>query len=188
MMAMNNEKNICVCPVGLSGGLDNRIRRLLQDPWKILKPYLSEGMTVIDLGCGPGFFAIEMAKMLNGSGKVIAADLQAGMLDKINRKIKGTPLESQIELHRCSATETGLTAKADFILAFWMVHEVPDQESLFKELKSVLKPGGKMLIAEPNLHVSKKSFEDMAERLRIIGYSILEKPKVFFSRTVLLGV
>jgi ubiquinone/menaquinone biosynthesis C-methylase UbiE len=39
-------------------------------------------MTVLDIGCGPGFFTIDMARMVGDSGRVIAADLQAAMLQK----------------------------------------------------------------------------------------------------------
>lgn len=78
---MTKTENPRVCPVEKAGGLDNSIRRFLQNPEKILKPHINPGMTVLDMGCGPGFFTIEIAKLLNGSGKVIAADLQAGMLE-----------------------------------------------------------------------------------------------------------
>jgi ubiquinone/menaquinone biosynthesis C-methylase UbiE len=37
---------------------------LIQNPEKILKSFISEGMSVLDLGCGPGFFTVEIAKML----------------------------------------------------------------------------------------------------------------------------
>ena len=47
------------------------------------------------LGCGPGFFTVEIAKMLNGSGKVIAADIQDGMLEKLNKKIKGNGIRTK---------------------------------------------------------------------------------------------
>jgi len=76
---MNNN----ICPVEKAGGLDNSIRKILQHPRKILRPYIKEGMSVLDLGCGPGYFSLEIAKLLNESGKVIAADLQQGMLDKV---------------------------------------------------------------------------------------------------------
>ena len=56
------EKNEHVCPVEKAGGLDSGIRKLLQRPKKILGNYAREGMTVLDLGCGPGFFSVEMAK------------------------------------------------------------------------------------------------------------------------------
>ena len=52
-----SDKSKRVCPVERAGGLYNKIRRWLQNPQKILRPYIEEGMTVLDLGCGPGFFS-----------------------------------------------------------------------------------------------------------------------------------
>jgi ubiquinone/menaquinone biosynthesis C-methylase UbiE len=158
------DRNKRICPVELAGGLDNSVRRLLQNPQKILKPYIRAGMTVLDLGCGPGFFSVEIAKMVSDSGKVIAADLQDGMLEKV----------------------IGVTENVDFVLIFYMIHEVPDQGSLLRELKSILKPGGKIFIIEPNFHVSKKSFEEMTNKITDMGFEILDRPKVFISRAVLL--
>jgi len=73
-----------------SRALENSFRFRFQNPQKILEPYIKPGMTVLDLGCGPGFFTIEIARMLNCSGKVIAADIQNGMLDKVSQKNSGT--------------------------------------------------------------------------------------------------
>jgi ubiquinone/menaquinone biosynthesis C-methylase UbiE len=182
---MNNKKNARICPVEKAGGLDNSFRKLLQNPSKILKPYISKGMTVIDLGCGPGFFTIEIAKLLNNSGKVIAVDLQEGMLEIIKDKIKGTKLEKRIELHKCDENKIGITEKVDFIFAFYMIHEVQNQNKLFEELKSILKPEGKIFIIEPKFHVSKISFQDMIRRLKNIGFEIIDSPKIFFSRSIL---
>ena len=58
-----------------TASLDNRVRRWIQKPKKILKFYIKEGMAVLDVGCGPVFFSIEMAQMVGKSGRVIAADL-----------------------------------------------------------------------------------------------------------------
>jgi ubiquinone/menaquinone biosynthesis C-methylase UbiE len=69
-----------VCPVERAGSLDSKIRRWLQNPQKILVPYVREEMTVLDIGCGPGLFSVEMARMVGKSGRVIAVDLQEGML------------------------------------------------------------------------------------------------------------
>jgi len=77
---METKRSQRVCPVENAGGLDNSVRRLLHNPAKILKPYIHEGMTILDLGCGPGVFTVEIATLLNCSGKVIAADLQEGCL------------------------------------------------------------------------------------------------------------
>jgi len=65
-----------VCPVEKAGILDNRLRRLVQDPKIILKPYLKEGMIALDVGCGPGYFSLDMARMVGKTGRVIACDLQ----------------------------------------------------------------------------------------------------------------
>jgi len=185
-MKTNKEKDQRICPVEKAGGLDNSFRKLLQNPQKILKPYINKGMTVLDLGCGPGFFTVEIAKLLKESGKVIAADLQEGMLDKLRQKIKGTEIEERITLHKCQEESIDLTEKVDFVLAFYMVHEVPDQDKLIRELKSILKPDGKIFIIEPKFHVSKISFNSMIDRAKNIGLEEMERPKVFFSRTVVL--
>jgi len=182
-LSLRKESN---CPVENAGGLDNSIRRFLQNPQKILKPYIKKGMTVLDLGCGPGFFSVEIAKMVFETGKVIAADLQRGMLEKVFKKIDGTELELRIELHKCQEDRIGVTEKVDFVFAFYMIHEVPNQRTLFKELKSILKHNGQIFIIEPKIHVSKKSFEEMIDEVKIMGFEIKARPKVFFSRTVLL--
>jgi len=174
------------CPVELAGGLDNRLRRILQNPRKLLVSHIRKGMTVLDLGCGPGFFSIEIAKLLAGSGKVIAADLQEGMLEKVKNKIKGTELEQRIEIHKCESSKIGISEKVDFVLLFYMIHEVTNQDELLEELKSILRPGGRIYIIEPKFHVSKKSFESMVGRIKNMGFEIIGTPKIFFSRTVLL--
>jgi len=182
---MNTRKNH-VCPVALSGSLDNRIRRWYQNPRKFLCPYIHEGMTVLDLGCGPGFFSIDMAEMVGESGRVIAADLQEGMLRRLKKKIEGTRLEKRILLHQTEENRIGVTEKVDFVLAFYMVHEVPDQERLFKEIGALLKPGGSLLIIEPPFHVSKSAFAETIRKTGEAGLRCVDRPKMFVSRAVLM--
>ena len=182
---MNNE-NIRICPVERAGSLDSKIRRWVQNPNKILKHYIKEGMTVLELGCGPGFFTIDIAQMVGNAGQVIAADLQEGMLEKLRNKIKGTKLEDRIILHKCDENKIGISEDVDFVLLFYMVHEVLDKESLFYEIKSILKPHGQVLIVEPPIHVSKKEFENTIKIANDVGLSIVEKPKILFSKTGIL--
>jgi len=183
---MVKENNSRVCPVERAGGLDTPLRRLFQNPGKILKPFVSKGMTVLDFGCGPGFFSMEIAKILQRSGKVIAADLQEGMLEKVSEKIKGTALEQSIEIHKCENTKIGITEKVDLILAFWVIHEVPNPEMLFDEFKSILKSDGKLFLIEPKFHVSKKDFENTVVLVENHGFEIVARPSVNFSRAVVL--
>jgi len=175
-----------VCPVERAGSLDNRFRRLLQNPRKILGPYIEEGMTVLDLGCGPGFFSIEIAQMVGKSGRVIASDLQEGMLQKLKDKIKGTGLEKRITLHKCQKDRIDVSENVDFVLAFYMVHEVQNKEEFFIEIASVLKPNGQVLIVEPPFHVSKTAFEETIRIARSAGFKPADRPKVLLSKTVIL--
>lgn len=184
---MNNERNR-VCPVELAHSLDNRIRRMLQNPQKILAPYVKEGMIVLDVGCGPGFFSVEMAKMVGKNGKVISADLQEGMLQKVSDKIKGTELEERIKLVKCDKDKINLSERVDFILAFYMVHEVPDKNSFFKNLKNILNDKGRFLLVEPKLfHVSQKEFEVTTTLAKNNGFKINEGPKLHFSWSAILN-
>ena len=121
-------ENNRICPVERSGSLDTTFRKWLQDSQKILHPYVKEGMTAVDFGCGPGFFTVDMAHMVGESGRVIAVDLQEGMLQKLREKIQGTEHEERIMLHKCEEDNIGIAEQVDFILAFYVVHEVPRQD------------------------------------------------------------
>jgi len=184
---MKKEKRPLICPAEFAGSLDNSVRKLVHKPHRILEAHIRMGMTVLDLGCGPGFFTIEIANLVGETGKVIAADLQQGMLDKVAAKISGTELEQRIELHKCQDDTIGISQKVDFALAFWMVHEVPDQQRLIGELKSLLNPGARIWIIEPQIHVTEKAFKKMTGLLELAGLEIIERPKIWLSRSVLLS-
>jgi hypothetical protein len=64
-----------VCPAWLGHFLANPIRKLINPPQTILTPYVRERMTVLDVGCGMGFFNIPLAQMVGTNGKVICVDL-----------------------------------------------------------------------------------------------------------------
>lgn len=182
-----NDRNR-VCPVELAGSLDSKIRRWLQNPEKILKPYVKKDITAMDIGCGPGFFTLPMAQLVGENGKVIAVDLQEGMLQKLHQKIKGTELEDKIMLHKCEQDKIGINEKVDFVLAFYMVHEIPKQYNFFMELKSLLNPNGSIFIVEPKLfHVSKKAFENMLFKAESAGLKPVEYPHLTFSWGVILN-
>ena len=180
------ERNHRVCPVARAGSLDNKIRRWLQNPQKILRPYIEKGMTVLDIGCGPGFFSIDMAHLVGDSGRVIASDLQEGMLQKLITKIQGTELEERFTLHKCKENKIGISENVDFVLVFYMFHEVPNQGDFLNEIGSILKPNGQVLIVEPPFHVSKSAFEEIIRKARNAGFELVERPKVFLSKTAVL--
>jgi ubiquinone/menaquinone biosynthesis C-methylase UbiE len=177
-----------MCPVERANLLDGRIRRWLQDPRKILSPYVREGMTVLDIGCGPGFFSIELARMVGDTGRVVSADLQDGMLQKLRTKIRGSELEARIHLVKCESDRLNISEKIDFALAFWMVHEVSDRKSFFAGLKAVLNERARILVVEPKLfHVSRRDFAVTIALAEQAGFVASQGPRLLLSWSAVLG-
>lgn len=174
-----------VCPAIFSPLLDNPFRRLIHNPYKILKGLINPGDTAIDIGCGPGVFTIPMAKMVGKDGKVIAVDIQDKMLEIVNKKAINQKLDSRIQTQKCDASSLCVKTKADFVLTFYMVHEVPDQERFLKEVTSLLMSGSKYLLVEPEIHVRRSDFEKEVEFIISNGLRIIGKRKVLFSRAIL---
>jgi len=176
-----------VCPVRLASSLDGRVRRWIHNPQRILAPYVKEGMTALDIGCGPGLFSMAMANMVGKTGRVISADLQEEMLQKLGEKIRQTELEGRIELVKCDADKINIRTDVDFILAFFMVHEVSDKYSLFKQLKNILKEEGQFLLVEPKLfHVSRREFELTTRLAERTGFKIYPGPPIRFGWSAIL--
>jgi len=173
------------CPAFLSFFLDNWVRRLIHDPEKILAGLVERGQTVIDIGCGPGVFTIPMAEMVGEGGKVIAADYQEQMLERVRKKAESKGLLSRIVLHKTEIDRIGVKDKADFALAFYMVHEVPDRERFFGELRTILKSGGKLLVVEPVMHVSHGDYEMTVDTALKAGFRAVGDVNVRFSRAML---
>ncbi|HWQ48357.1 MAG TPA: methyltransferase domain-containing protein [Methanosarcina sp.] len=179
-------KSMDVCPYQMAWTLDNWVRRLLQNPYKIVGKYIKEGQVIMDLGCGPGFFSLAMAKLVGKKGKVISVDVQDEMLQLVKRKSERQGLSSRIFLHKAQPEKLGISDMVDFALAFYMVHEVPDKRSFLSEVASHLKPDGRFLIVEPKFHVSKSSFDTTLKIARSVGLEQVSKPKSSFDRAVLL--
>jgi ubiquinone/menaquinone biosynthesis C-methylase UbiE len=175
-----------VCPWWLCFTFDNPLRKLLHNPEAILGPYIQLGNNVIDVGAGMGYFSIPMAKLVGPTGRVTAIDVQAKMLSALARRAQRREVSERITTHLANPDSLGHHSKADFILAFWMIHEVPDQRRFLTEICNLLKPDGLFLLVEPVVHVPKKSFLQTLETAEDVGFFIKENPKIRISHTALL--
>jgi len=151
-----------VCPPWVGYLLLNPLRRLLENPSKILGPFVREGMIVLEPGCGMGYFTLPLARMVGPEGRVVAVDVQGKMLSVLERRARKAGLLDRIELREAGSDGMGLedlSFQVDFAAALHMVHEMPDQSSFFSEVWNALKPGGRLLLVEPRGHVSQEQFE-----------------------------
>lgn len=171
-----------VCPWWLAYTFDNPLRRLLHNPEKIFRDYLDQGMTALDIGCGMGYFSIAMAQMVGDSGHVIAVDIQQKMLDIVGARAKKAGVAHRIQLHNSREDSLGLTAQADFVLTFWMMHEVPDVTRLLEQIRPLIKPTGKYMLTEPVMHVDASRFEEICACVLHSGFCVLDRPRIAMSR------
>lgn len=181
-----------VCPWWMGYSLLMPWRRWIwgQDPLHIVGPYIREGITMLEPGPGMGYFTLEAARLAGPTGRVVAVDIQSPMLDRLRRRAKEAGLADVIETRLAkSDRELGiedLKGQVDFILAFNMVHETADPDLFFAELSGAAKPGCRLLIAEPPLHVSQRTFEANLESARTLGFRTAAGFPIPHSRWALL--
>jgi ubiquinone/menaquinone biosynthesis C-methylase UbiE len=143
-------------------------------------------MTAMDFGCGMGFFAIPMARLVGEGGSVLAVDLQQKMLDVLRKRAARAGLADRIRTHRCEADALGVGQPVDFALAFYSAHEVPDLRRLLTELHGCLRTGGRLLVVEPVGHVSAAAFEEMVSMAEAMGLALDARPRICLSRAAAL--
>jgi len=178
-----------VCPVWIGYLLLSPLRRLRQNPERILRKYLQPGMTALDFGSAMGYFSIPMARLVSPGGRVVCLDIQEKMLKVLRKRAARAGVEGTVETHLIPDSGDFLAGNHygfDFALLFAVAHEVPDQESLFKELHRAIKPRGKLLFAEPAGHVSGEDFNRSVELAESAGFGKAEPVDIRSSRSVLL--
>ncbi len=183
---MNNFSSSPLHSIEQANLLDSRFRLLFHNPRKLLKKYVRPGMTVLDLGCGTGYFTLEAARLLNNNGKVIAADVQQGMLDILKQKLKNSELGGVIEIHQCQEDRLDLSEKFDFILAFYAFHEMKYIDNVIRDLTRIVTPETKIYISEQIIHVSKSTFNTIIAKMENHGFGVCERPKICLSRTAIM--
>jgi len=178
-----------VCPVWVGYLLASPVRKWLQDPHKILGPFVKEGMQVMDVGSAMGFFSIPLAQLTGSMGKVYCVDLQEKMLRTLQKRGLKAGVADRLVMRHCRQESLGvqdLCDQIDFALTFAVVHEVPTPARLLTEIFAVLKPGGTLLLAEPSGHVSAKDYAETLSLAKQQGFIQTESPKIRRSHATLL--
>jgi tRNA A58 N-methylase Trm61 len=178
-----------VCPWWMGYLLLGPLRRAFQDPGQILSPYVRPGMVVLEPGPGMGFFTLELARLVGPAGRIVAVDIQARMLDGLRRRAAKAGLGERVTTRLVqpnSLSVNDLAGQVDFVLAFALVHELPNARTFFADAAASLKPGGTLLVAEPTGHVSADAFEDELRAAVAAGLAVQDRPSIRRSRTALL--
>lgn len=109
---------------------------------------LKPGMTVVDLGAGPGYLLPFLSAAVGPSGKVIAEDIHPDFMDQARAKVRAGGSEN-VEFVLGTETDPKLPGGcADLILVLDTYHHFDYPEKMLASLKAALKPGGRLAIVE----------------------------------------
>jgi ubiquinone/menaquinone biosynthesis C-methylase UbiE len=178
-----------VCPWWLGYLLAAPWRKLWHDPRAILRPFLAEGMTVLEPGPGMGFFTLDVARLVGPTGRVVAVDIQPRMLEALRRRARKAGLLERIDARLARGDGMGIDdidGRVDFVLAFAVVHELPNAGRFFAEARRALKPGGQLLLSEPRMHVSEEAFGATLEVARDAGFEAQDRIEIPLTRSVIV--
>lgn len=152
-----------VCPWWMGYLLLLPLRRLFEDPSKALTAVARPGMRALDFGAGMGYFSLPLARLVAPSGRVVCVDVQEKMLSTLRRRAARQGLLDSIETVLCGPGAWPRPADEgtfDLAVAFHVIHETPDAAAAFSDLATALKPGGRLVFAEPAGHVSAAVFTE----------------------------
>ncbi len=186
-----SEKKRHACPWWIGYFLASPLRRLYQKPEKIVGPYISEGMRVMEIGPGMGFFTLPMAHMVGKKGRIYCVDIQQRMLYSLRRRAKKAGLADRIECRLCTDISFGtsdLVGTIDLAVAIAVVHEVPDMRMLFREIRSCLNEKGRALVAEPAIWVTANEFIETLSIAAEAGLTPAGTPQIRGFRSALFTV
>ncbi len=162
-----------VCPWYLGYLLVTPLRRFVEDPEGILRPFIQPGMTVLEPGCGMGYFSLPIARLVGPGGKAVCVDLQPRMIEALRRRARRAGLLDRIETAVCRPADLGVpqwNGRVDLGLAFHMVHELPDASRFLRQVFTALRPGGRLVIREPKGHVTPAQFDVTITAAEAVGF------------------
>lgn len=155
------------CPAWLIPLLENPYMNALAGSELLLdRAGVSPGMSVIDVGSGPGRLAIPAATRVGPQGRVVALDLQPAMIRRLDKRLAAGGL-GNIETVLAGAGEGQMPVGAfDRAFLVTVLGEIMDQAAALQEIHQALKPGGLLSITEvlPDPHYqSRRRVRRLAE-------------------------
>jgi ubiquinone/menaquinone biosynthesis C-methylase UbiE len=168
-----------VCPWWLGWGLTNPLRRWFNNPDAVLGSFVQPGDRVLEIGPGPGFYTVPLARLVGSGGKVVCVDIQQRMLLALERRLARMGLGDRVETICCAEGNAWLERASqlfDKVVMIYVLHEVPDPRQALAEAYTALRPGGELLLVEPKGHCSPELFTAELWAARDVGFTDAKEP------------
>jgi arsenite methyltransferase len=124
---------------------------------------IDPGSVVLDLGCGAGTDLLIAAQMTGPEGRVIGVDMTASMLERARASAEEMGLAG-VELHESLIESLPLDdGSVDVVISNGVIDLVPDKDAVFDEIDRVLRPGGRLQVADVVIH--EEVSEDARKRI-----------------------
>jgi SAM-dependent methyltransferase len=121
------------------------------------------GSVVLDLGCGAGTDLLIAAQMTGPAGRVIGVDMTPAMLERARDSARQMGFKN-VELHESLIESLPLEdASVDIMISNGVIDLVPDKDAVFDEIDRVLRPGGRLQVADIVIHTEVS--EDARKRI-----------------------
>jgi len=138
--------NLFFKPAGAMMG--SKLRQWLSDPVKTLQGAdIKPGQTVLEVGCGTGFFTIPAAQLIGDQGSLVAMDVSSGFIEQVSKKVQLADLKN-VRIVKRDALDTGLdTASIDKVLLFGVIpFPLLPLNRLLPEMYRILKSEGTLVM------------------------------------------
>ena len=170
-----------VMGVGGAGWLERAEREQEEAPTKAIDALeLQSGMVIADIGAGSGYYTSRLAKKVGPSGRVYATDIQPGMIEILNRRVKAEGLTNVETILGVMDDPKLPPSSIDLAIMVDVYHELQQPQVFLQRLKSAFKPGGRLVLLEfrkedpqlPILEVHKMSVAEVKAELEAEGFAI----------------
>ncbi|HEX2105511.1 MAG TPA: methyltransferase domain-containing protein [Solirubrobacteraceae bacterium] len=113
---------------------------------------VAPGEVVLDLGCGAGTDLLIAAQMTGPEGRVIGVDMTRAMLERADASARDMGL-GNVDLHESLIETLPLEdASVDVVISNGVIDLVPDKDAVFDAIDRVLRPGGRLQLADVVIH------------------------------------
>jgi len=175
-----------IFPSKLRWILDNFLREKFGNHERFFRRFgLSEGMRIMDVGCGPGIVTMALQRIVGKSGWVFAVDINPDMINHAMIKLRNL---DNITFVISNATDVPLARIPifDAIVFYYSLHEMSNRHLVLEKCADLIKPNGLLIITEPRVEVGNRMLEQEVQQIINAGFVLKKKSKTLPFRLELM--